>query len=1023
MRAFLLLLFCVILFGAEAQNDFHSLRKELIKNNYSGQIESSDFHNARNLILNRSVTKSQSIGLLSSGPENFGGRTRSLCVDQNDGNIIYAGSVSGGLWKTENNGSTWAIVSSFEENLGISSICQTSNGNLYVGTGHFQENSNLDGASSGYSGNGVYVSTDGGNSFSQIPGTEMFDNINEVVAFENSIFIASSEGLFKYNSSLTQLLTEEIQSLSISSDGTIIICSSLDGETYLSTNSGSAFNGISGNAPDQIPSDFGRIEYAIASEKEDGYFKIYASYASSTGKIKGVWTSEDHGVSWNKIAVDYNDYNDPFSANAFTPFSFGNTSVGMYSNSITVNPENNDNIFIGGLDLYSWTNAATPPAGEWNKVSVNSAPETSPLFINSNIHDLVWDKDGYIMYANDGGVGKSNTNGFYPANRNYVTSQFYSVAFSAHGDIIGGSHGNGVLYNDHQMAHWNDYRRLLRGTGFTVDISFRHRDVIFATLKAGEFYRSNDRGQNWSTFNEELVNLGLGDPGFSLGGTYTATDFIDVPNDNNTTDSVFFVPSQNYSVGDEIVVASKSTLDSIPVVLIQSLEYDDTVYYTPGLTQTDTVVGSSIILNGSLYTDTLYYDLGQYNYDLTPYNISLDNTIDLSDTVIVLNNNGSVRDSVVVDSIRLYDHYFAQNGGKIIDLGVDTIATNVAWDTLKIQDIRQSWYAFGMGGSSGVWITRNAKHFSLNGDPDWHKVLDEGAQVKVVKFTPDGQNLFVGTFGGEVYRISGYNDVYTSTPKDSIQKWIDLADTVNYQVKTKLQTELVFVGPGVVTGIGVDPSNYEHVAVTVGGYGGNHVFESTNALSTSGLGSFNAIQGDLPDMPAYDVIIERDHPGVLMVGSEFGLWITDDGGSTWTQNTQGFRNVPVYDVEQSWKTWNEGNYKPGLIYVATHGRGIWVSDTYLGLEENEEYAENKDEVIKAYPNPFGSKINVDLNKTFLDQVRIMVHTLDGKQLKSFNIAGTQTIMIDLSDLTPGVYLLGIQSNEDLQTMKIIKTEQ
>ena len=45
----------------------------------------------------------------SPGPTNVGGRTRALLVDPRDPTIVWAGSVSGGLYKSTDAGSTWAV--------------------------------------------------------------------------------------------------------------------------------------------------------------------------------------------------------------------------------------------------------------------------------------------------------------------------------------------------------------------------------------------------------------------------------------------------------------------------------------------------------------------------------------------------------------------------------------------------------------------------------------------------------------------------------------------------------------------------------------------------------------------------------------------------------------------------------------------------------------------------------------------------------------------------------------------------
>src|SRR4051812_19936711 len=41
------------------------------------------------------------------GPDNIGGRTRGLIIDRDNNNIVYAGGVSGGFWKSTNGGGTW----------------------------------------------------------------------------------------------------------------------------------------------------------------------------------------------------------------------------------------------------------------------------------------------------------------------------------------------------------------------------------------------------------------------------------------------------------------------------------------------------------------------------------------------------------------------------------------------------------------------------------------------------------------------------------------------------------------------------------------------------------------------------------------------------------------------------------------------------------------------------------------------------------------------------------------------------
>ena len=133
------------------------LQKELRqKNNYQSRTpgDASD-----NMWINR-------------GPNNVGGRTRAVMFDPNDptDNTVFAGSVSGGLWKNtdiSSENSVWERVN-IPENLSVSSISfDPNNTNIfYVGTGESYIG-HTDGA---INGDGVWKSVDGGSTWVNIFG-------------------------------------------------------------------------------------------------------------------------------------------------------------------------------------------------------------------------------------------------------------------------------------------------------------------------------------------------------------------------------------------------------------------------------------------------------------------------------------------------------------------------------------------------------------------------------------------------------------------------------------------------------------------------------------------------------------------------------------------------------------------------------------------------------------------------------------------------------------------------------------
>jgi hypothetical protein len=71
------------------------------------------------------------------GPAGMSGRITAIDAVWSNPNVIYLGSASGGVWKTENNGSSWSPV--FDEqptqNIGAISIQQNNPNIVWVGTG------------------------------------------------------------------------------------------------------------------------------------------------------------------------------------------------------------------------------------------------------------------------------------------------------------------------------------------------------------------------------------------------------------------------------------------------------------------------------------------------------------------------------------------------------------------------------------------------------------------------------------------------------------------------------------------------------------------------------------------------------------------------------------------------------------------------------------------------------------------------------------------------------------------------
>ena len=110
----------------------------------------------------------------AEGPYNVGGRTRALAYDVTDENILIAGGVSGGIWRSTNLGESWSKMTKPFQLHNVTCLAQdTREGKeniWYYGTGELSGNS-ASGSGAYFDGNGIYKSIDNGLTWDSISST------------------------------------------------------------------------------------------------------------------------------------------------------------------------------------------------------------------------------------------------------------------------------------------------------------------------------------------------------------------------------------------------------------------------------------------------------------------------------------------------------------------------------------------------------------------------------------------------------------------------------------------------------------------------------------------------------------------------------------------------------------------------------------------------------------------------------------------------------------------------------------
>ncbi len=112
----------------------------------------------RSIVLDESLVAH--IPFRNIGPTIFSGRVSAIAVHPEDPSIFYVAYASGGLWKTENNGTTFTPLFDSEEDMTIGALAvDWSEGIIWIGTGE------VNSSRSSYAGTGVYKSADDGDSW------------------------------------------------------------------------------------------------------------------------------------------------------------------------------------------------------------------------------------------------------------------------------------------------------------------------------------------------------------------------------------------------------------------------------------------------------------------------------------------------------------------------------------------------------------------------------------------------------------------------------------------------------------------------------------------------------------------------------------------------------------------------------------------------------------------------------------------------------------------------------------------
>lgn len=444
------------------------------------------------------------------GPDNQGGRTRALLIDRNNPNKIFIGGVAGGIWYSTNAGQSWFPVDDFMDNIVISSLAQASNGDIYAGTGEdFAPGSGCENGSTGFEGHGLFKSIDGGQSFQQVESTWGNSLIQQTWTFvqavatdpinPNRIYAATKRGLRvsddagetwfnPVKNQVGNINNATAQDVVVGSDGTVLC--SVGNKCYISPNGNDGtFELKSGNGMGFISNSTGRMKLAIAPGNPN---YMYVGAATGSGALQSIYQSTDKGQTWNVIGEGNSVFFQPYG------------DQGTYDNALGVSATDPQKIIIGGLNLWKWGHGET-----WTEITQWNYSPINPYYVHADQHSITFHptQTNKVFVTSDGGVGYSQDGGqtWSQLNRNYVTTQFYTIAVSANGNVMGGTQDNGTQLVDGGGNTIRSGESVRGGDGAGCAFSNIEPDVMFVSTQNGDIQRSPNGGSSFDYFYDENI--------------------------------------------------------------------------------------------------------------------------------------------------------------------------------------------------------------------------------------------------------------------------------------------------------------------------------------------------------------------------------------------------------------------------------------------------------------------------------------------------------------------------------------
>ncbi|MGE5437573.1 MAG: WD40/YVTN/BNR-like repeat-containing protein, partial [Syntrophothermus sp.] len=440
-----------------------------------------------------------------SGPVNIGGRVVDIEFNPFNAQIVYAGSATGGVFKSTDKGHNWFPIFDDQATLSIGNIelDPVNPDIIYVGTGE------PNGGHNNFTGSGVFKSTDAGLTWFFL-GLQNTHSIGRIVidpVNTNNVFVAATgsyfgrdndRGIYKstdggttWNQSL--FVTDSTAAIDIimAPDNPQVLyaamweryrtphLSHLNGTTsgiYKTTDGGTTWDKIS--AASGFPqSGVGRI--GLSTSKQNSNI-IYALVNNGTEYI-GLYKTTNAGTNW------FNVDNDNEIVDGCSNFSW-------YFGQVRVDPSNDNIIYALDVSFMRSTDAGN----SW-PIMYGYSGNQYQLHVDHHALAFAPDDPNYVISGNDGGMNISTNKGVTWSDPVQLpATQFYEIGLDYNNPqkFYGGTQDNSTIRT--QTGALDDWEVIYGGDGFYTIVDYSNPDIIYAESQFGDLGKSVNGGASFS---------------------------------------------------------------------------------------------------------------------------------------------------------------------------------------------------------------------------------------------------------------------------------------------------------------------------------------------------------------------------------------------------------------------------------------------------------------------------------------------------------------------------------------------